>query len=146
MRSAVTRTVSVIQLNQHNNVNSPTEHTCSVTNSLVQNMFTNYNSSLLRQHSVNYYFSVLSSLARPVRLATDWTVRGSNTCGGDIFRTRPYQTCGHPSLQYSGHRVIPGDKAAGVWLLPTTSFGAEVKERLQLCLYYPSVPSRYVIG
>jgi hypothetical protein len=47
MRSAVTRTVSVIQLNQHNNVNSTTEHTCNVTNSLAQNMFTNYNSSLL---------------------------------------------------------------------------------------------------
>jgi hypothetical protein len=47
------------------------------------------------------------------RLATGWTVRGSNTGGGEIFRTRPDQPWGPFSLLYNGHRVFPGGKAAG---------------------------------
>ena len=53
---------------------------------------------------------------RPVqRLATGWTVRGSNPGGGQIFRTRPGRPWGPPSLLYSGYRVFPGGKAAGAW-------------------------------
>jgi hypothetical protein len=47
-----------------------------------------------------------------VGLATGWTVRGSNTGGGEIFRTRPDRPWGPPSLLYNGHRVFPGRKAA----------------------------------
>ena len=40
--------------------------------------------------------------------------------GGEIFRTRPHRLWGPPSLLYSGHRVFPGGKAAGVWRWPPT--------------------------
>ena len=41
------------------------------------------------------------------RLATGWTVRGSNPGGGEIFRTYPDRPCGPPSHLYNGHRVFP---------------------------------------
>jgi hypothetical protein len=44
-----------------------------------------------------------------------WTVRGSNLSGGEIFRSRPDQPWGPPSLLYNGYRVIPGGKAAEAW-------------------------------
>jgi hypothetical protein len=46
------------------------------------------------------------------RLATGWTVRGSNPVGGggEIFRTCPDRRWGPPSL---GSRVFPGGRAAG---------------------------------
>ena len=48
------------------------------------------------------------------RLPTDWTVRGSNSCVGEVFRTLPHLPWGPPSLLYNGYRVFPGSKAA--WL------------------------------
>ena len=44
------------------------------------------------------------------QLATGWTVRGSNSCGGEIFRTCPDRPWGPPSLLYNGYRVFPGGK------------------------------------
>ena len=44
------------------------------------------------------------------RLATGWTVRGSNPGGGEIFCTCPDRPCGPPSLLYNGYRVFPGGK------------------------------------
>ena len=41
------------------------------------------------------------------RLATGWTVRGSNPGGGEIFHTRPDRPWGPPSLLYNGYRVFP---------------------------------------
>ena len=52
------------------------------------------------------------------RLATGWTVRGSNPGGGEIFRTCPDRPWGPPSLIYNGYRIFPGGKVA--WLWPTT--------------------------
>jgi hypothetical protein len=49
------------------------------------------------------------------RLDTGWTVRESNSGGGEIFRTRPDLSWGPPSLLYNGYRVFPGGKAAGAW-------------------------------
>ena len=49
------------------------------------------------------------------RLATGWTVRGSNPGGGKIFRTRPDLPWGPPSLLYNGYRVFSAGKAAGAW-------------------------------
>ena len=40
---------------------------------------------------------------------------GSNLGRGEIFRNRPDRPWGPPSLLYRGCRVIPGDKAAGVF-------------------------------
>jgi hypothetical protein len=45
------------------------------------------------------------------RLATGWTVRGSNPGGGEIFRTRPDRPWGLRSLLYNGYQVcFPGVK------------------------------------
>ena len=44
------------------------------------------------------------------RLATGWTVRGSNPGGGEIFRTSPNRLWGPPSLLYNGYWVFPGGK------------------------------------
>jgi hypothetical protein len=44
------------------------------------------------------------------RLATGWTVRGSNTDGGEIFRACPDRLWGRPSLLYNGYRVFPGGR------------------------------------
>jgi hypothetical protein len=51
------------------------------------------------------------------RLATGWTVRGSNSSVGKIFHTRPDRRWGPPCLLYNGYRVyFPGSKATGVAL------------------------------
>jgi hypothetical protein len=42
------------------------------------------------------------------RLATGWTVRGSNPGGGEIFCICPDRPWGPPSLLYSEFRVFPG--------------------------------------
>jgi hypothetical protein len=39
-----------------------------------------------------------------------WTVQGSNTGGGEIFRTCPDWPWSPPSLLYNGYRVFPGGK------------------------------------
>ena len=44
------------------------------------------------------------------RLATGWTVRGSNPGGGEIFRTCPDWPWGPPSLLYNGYRLFQGGK------------------------------------
>ena len=51
---------------------------------------------------------------------SDWTVRGSNPGGSEIFRTSPDRPCGPPTRLYNGHRVFPGGKAAGAWRWTTT--------------------------
>jgi hypothetical protein len=50
-----------------------------------------------------------------LRLATGWTVRGSNPGGGEMFRTRPDRLWSPPSFLYNGFRVFSGGKAAGAW-------------------------------
>jgi hypothetical protein len=40
------------------------------------------------------------------RLATGWTVRGSNPGGGESFRTGPHRPWDPPSLLYNGYRVF----------------------------------------
>ena len=49
------------------------------------------------------------------RLATRWTVRGSNSGRGEIFLPHPERPWVPPKLLYNGYRVIPGGKAAGAW-------------------------------
>jgi hypothetical protein len=74
------------------------------------------------------------------RLATGWTVRGSNPGGGEIFRTLPEQPWGTLSLLYNGYRA-----SFSMVNRPTPS-SAEVKERVDL--YLPSLcgPSWSVLG
>jgi len=80
------------------------------------------------------------------RLATGWTVQGSNPGGGLIFRTRSDGPWRPPSLLYSGYRVFPEGKAAGAWRSPPTSSSAEAKERVDLYVYSTCGPSWPVIG
>jgi len=50
------------------------------------------------------------------RLATVWTVRGSNFGGSEIFRACSDRPWGPPSLLYKGYRVsFLGGKAVGTW-------------------------------
>ena len=44
------------------------------------------------------------------RLATGWTVCGSNPGGGEIFHTCPHRPWGPSSLLYNGYRVFLGGK------------------------------------
>ena len=65
---------------------------------------------------MSVYHYVGGRIAQSVqRLATDWTVRGSNPGGGEIFRTRPDRPWGPSSLLYNGYRFFPGGKAVGSW-------------------------------
>jgi hypothetical protein len=82
-----------------------------------------------------------------LRLVTDWTVRGSNPGGGEIFRTRPDRPWGPPSLLYNGYQVsFPGVKRSGRGVDHPPSSSARVKERVELYLYSPSRPSWPFLG
>jgi hypothetical protein len=81
------------------------------------------------------------------RLATGWTVRGSNPGGSEIFRTRPHRPWGPPTLLYNGHRVsFPGVQRPGRRVNHPPPSSAEVKERVELYLYSPPGPSWPVLG
>jgi hypothetical protein len=62
---------------------------------------------------LNIYIYIYTCTILNMRLATGWTVRGSNPGGGEIFRTRPDRPWGPPSLLYSGYRVFAGVKRPG---------------------------------
>jgi len=72
----------------------------------------------------------VSPVAQSVkRLATGWTVQGSNPGGGEIFRTCPDRPWGPPSLLCNGYRVFPGGKVRpGRDADPSPPFSAAVKQ------------------
>ena len=81
------------------------------------------------------------------RLATGSTVRGSDAGEDEIFRTRPDRPWGPTSLLYNGYRVFfLGVKRPGRGVNQTPSSSAEVKERVELYLYYSSESSEPVVG
>jgi hypothetical protein len=61
------------------------------------------------------YVFIFKYSTKYIRLATGWTVRGSNPGGGEIFRTRSDRPWGTPSLLYIRYRVFPVGKADGAW-------------------------------
>jgi hypothetical protein len=78
---------------------------------------------------------------------TGWTARGSNSIGREIFRTRPDRAWGPPSLLYNWYRVsFLGVKRPGRGVDHPPQSSVEVKERVELYLYYPSGSSRPVLG
>ena len=76
------------------------------------------------KNSWNYTSTTWTAIAQSVwRLDTGWTVRESNSGGGEIFHTCPNRPWCLPSLLYNGYRVCPGGKSGrGVVLTPTTNF------------------------
>jgi hypothetical protein len=49
------------------------------------------------------------------RLATGWTVLGSNSSRSEVLPTRPDRPWGPLSLLYNGNQVFPGGKAPETW-------------------------------
>jgi len=89
-----------------------------------------------------YVYILGAGIAQSVqRLATGWTVRGSNPGGDEIFPTRPDRPCGPPGLLYNGYRVFPGGKVVGRGVNHPPPSSADVKERVELYIYSPSGPS-----
>jgi len=69
-------------------------------------------------------------------------VRGSNSGGDEIFRTRPDRHWGPPSFLYNVYGVsFPGVKQPGRGVDHPPSSSAEVKERVELNIYSLSGPS-----
>jgi hypothetical protein len=68
---------------------------------------------LVKDHTIQIQGAGIAQSVQ--RLATGWTVRGSNAGGGEIFRTRPDRPWGLPNLLDNGYRVFPEGKAAGPW-------------------------------
>ena len=56
----------------------------------------------------------------------DWTVRGSNPCGGENFRTCSDRPWVPPSPLYKVYRVFPWSKATGTWRWPPITSSAAV--------------------
>ena len=76
-----------------------------------------------------------------VRLATGWTVRGSNAGGGEIFRTCQDRPWGPPSLLYDEYWVLPGGKERpGRDADSSPPSSAVGHERVELYLYSPCGP------
>ena len=73
------------------------------------------------------------------RLGTGWTIRGSNSGGGEIFRTLPDGPWGPSGLLGSVYRAFSESKAAGAWSWPHTPSSADVKSGaiplLPLCAF-----------
>ena len=66
---------------------------------------------------------------------------------GEIFCTCPDWPWGPPSLLYNGFQIsFPGVKQPGRGIDHRPSSSAEVKERVELHLYYPSGPSQPLLG
>jgi hypothetical protein len=89
-----------------------------------------------------YFWFVWAGMAQSVkRLATGWTVRGSNPGGGEIFHTCPDWPFCPPSLLYNGYRVFPGAKERpGRDADPSPPSSAVGHERVELHLYSPCGP------
>ena len=80
------------------------------------------------------------------RLATRWTVQGSNPGGGKIFRTCPDWPWGLPRLLYKRYQIFPGVKQLWHGVDHPPPYSAKTKERIGPYLYFPYGPSWPVIG
>ena len=80
-------------------------------------------------------------------LAMGWTVRGSNTGGGEIFHSRADRPKAPPKPLHSGYRIsFPEVKRRRRGVNHKPPFSADVKEKVDLYLYSPSGLSWPVLG
>jgi len=70
-------------------------------------------------------------------LATGWTVRESNSDGGEIFRTCPDRSCGHPAICTMGTVSFQGVKSGQGVTLTLTTFYCCGHERGEIYLFSP---------
>ena len=81
------------------------------------------------RNGVMYMYVVGRTAQLVQRLATGWTIRGSNPGGGEIFRTCPDRPWGPPSFLYSGYQVFPrGKERLGRDADPSAPSSAVVKK------------------
>jgi len=81
-----------------------------------------------------------------LRFATGWTVRGSNSSGGEIFHSRSHRISGTPSVLYNGYLLsLPGYNGWAV-VLPPPPTRAEIKERVEIYVYALFGPSWSILG
>ena len=98
-------------------------------------------------NNVMYMQGFGAGIAQSVqRLTTDWTVRGSNPGGGEIFCTFQTVPGVHPASYTMGTRSFPGVKRAGGGVNHTPPSSAEVEGKVELYLYSSSGPSWPVLG
>jgi hypothetical protein len=73
-------------------------------------------------HKNLLYLRVCLGAGYSVSIVTDYGLDGPGieSRWGEIFRTRPDQPWGPPSLLYNGYWVFPRAKAAGAWCWPPT--------------------------
>ena len=88
---------------------------------------------------------------RSVGIATCYALGGpgiESRWGGVAKFSTPVQTYpgAHPASYAMGTGSFMGGKAAGAWRCPPTQSTAEVKERIELYLYFPSGSSWPVLG
>jgi len=97
--------------------------------------------------SLTVYTEPLSGMCGPgERLAKCWTVRISNYCAGEIFRTRSNRPWGLSCLLYNGYRFsFLRVKRTGRDVDHPHPYSAEVKEWVELYLYSPSGASLPVL-
>jgi hypothetical protein len=73
------------------------------------------------------------------RLATSWTVGGSNPGDSEVFRNRPDLLLCRLSLLHSGYRITS-------CFNHPPAFSSKVEERVELYIYSPSGPSWLLPG
>ena len=90
----------------------------------------------LRPTNAQYINSIVyfgAAIAQSVlRLATGWTVRGSNPVGGEIFRTVQTGPETHPASCTMGTGSLLGVKRPGRGVDHPPPSSAEVKDRVEL--------------
>ena len=124
---------SSLQIIQHGDIQSNTQHIFCI--------------SQLHVSATSTYPSWAEIAQSVQRLATSWDVRGSNPLWGARF-SAPVQTgpCGHPASCTVGNGIFQGVKRPAIGIEHPTPSSIEVKERINVHLYYLSRPSWSVLG
>jgi len=109
-------------------------------NSQDLNPYQNLKSCNYRQLHVIFWYKVpRAGWNNPVGIATHYWLDGLRTVSrwGQDFPHSSRPALGPPSLLHNGYRVLPGCKTAATWHWSPIPSSAQVKERVELYLYFP---------